>query len=74
MLKTTDELKDRIEARKHDLLSKLHELKADTRREAIEASDVARAKLEELEQYLKDGWTNVSEATRAKLNRWLDRG
>lgn len=73
MLKTNDELKDRIEARKHDLLSRLHELKADTRHEAMEARDTAKQKLDELENYLKDGWDKVSDATRAKLNKWLDR-
>lgn len=73
MLDTKDELRDRIEARKHDLLARLHELKADTRHEAIEARDAAKSKLDELEQYLQAGWDKVSDATRAKLNNWLDR-
>ena len=43
MLDKGDELRDRIEARKHELMSKLHDLKADTRAEARES----RAKLDQ---------------------------
>ncbi len=29
--------------------------------------------LDELEEAVKDGWDNLSDAVRDKLNRWLDR-
>ena len=73
MLSKTDELKDRIDARKHELLKKFSELKADTRHEAIEARTVVKHKLDELELYLKVGWDKLTEATHTKLNDWLQK-
>lgn len=72
MLEKTDELKDRIEARKHELMSKFADLKADTRHEAGKARDAIKAKLDDLEVSLKEGWNNLSEAARTKLNQWLE--
>jgi hypothetical protein len=69
----TDELKDRIEARKHELLAKLNELKADARAEAASRRDSIKLRLDEVEAYLKDGWDSVSDAVEQKLNSWLDR-
>lgn len=69
----SEELKDRVEARRHQLLSKYNELKADTRREASEARERLKARLDELEDSLKSGWNNMSDAVKAKLNQWLDR-
>jgi hypothetical protein len=69
----SEELKDRVEARKHQLLSKYNELKADTRKEASEATRKLKARLDELEDTLKSGWNNMSEVAKTKLNQWLDR-
>ncbi len=73
MITTADELKDRVEARRHQLMAKLSELKADTRHEAGEARDKIKQGLSDLEDTLRDGWDNVSDAVRTKLNSWLDR-
>lgn len=73
MLDKSDELKDRVEARKHELLSKYNDLKADGRAEAAKNRDKIKAKLDELEVDLKDGWDKVSDSVRAKLSSWLDR-
>ncbi|HSK00335.1 MAG TPA: hypothetical protein VK932_03800 [Kofleriaceae bacterium] len=73
MLDKGDELKDRVKARKHELQSKYNELKADTRKEASAARDRVKARLDELEETLKTGWDNLSDAAKAKLNQWLDR-
>lgn len=73
MLDKSDELRDRIESRKHELLAKYNELKADTRREASGARDRIRARLDELEQHLKSGWNKVNDDVRTKLDRWLER-
>jgi hypothetical protein len=72
MLSNTDQLKDRINARKHELLSKYNELKADSRKEAAEARDKMKAKLDDLEDALKDGWDNLTDKVTARLNQWLD--
>ena len=69
---TLAELKDRIEARKHDLLAKLNELKADTRHEASATRDKLKVKLDELEVHLKEGWEKMSEAVKGQLGKWLD--
>jgi hypothetical protein len=73
MLKKTDELRDRYEAKKKRLSARLAELKADGRHEAIEARDKIQQKLREAEEWVKDGWEKMSEPTAAKLNEWLDR-
>ena len=71
-MSNTDELKDRIEARKHELLAKFSTLKADTRPEAAAARDSLKVKLDELETHLKDGWDKMSDAVRGQLNKWLE--
>ena len=48
MLGKSDELRDRIEARKHELLAKYNELKADSRRDAADARTRVKARLDEL--------------------------
>lgn len=68
----TDELKNRIEARKHELLARLETIKADTRHEAAAARDSIKVKLEELETHLKDGWEKLSDAVKTQLNKWLE--
>jgi hypothetical protein len=73
MLDKSEELRDRIESRKHELLAKYNELKADGRKEASEARDRIKARLDELEQHLKGGWNKVSDDVASKLNTWLDR-
>lgn len=73
MMKKSDELKDRVEARKHELLSRYNELKADSRHDAIEMRTKLKMKLDELEKDLKSGWERVDDKVRAKLSKWLDR-
>jgi hypothetical protein len=73
MMNKGDELRDRVEARKHELLAKYNELKADTRHEAAEARTRLKTRLDELELQIKDGWAKVSDDVRTKLNHWLDR-
>lgn len=73
MIEKSDELRDRVEARKHELLSKYNDLKADSRHEAAEARTRIKARLDELEAHLKAGWAKVNADVRTKLNQWLDR-
>lgn len=71
MYSTSDELKDRINVRKFELMAKLAEFKADTRAEASSDIDAVKAKLAKLEHSLKDGWDNMTEAVKTQLNDWL---
>lgn len=73
MTDKSEELRDRIEARKHELLAKYNELKADSRHEAEQARTRIKARLDEVELYLKAGWTKVTDEVRTKLSRWLER-
>ena len=68
-----DELKDRIEAKRHALQARLAELRADARSEARESRRKIERSLGELDDYLRDGWHNLSEGVSAKLNHWLNR-
>jgi len=67
MSNQTKELKDRIDAKKHELMARLSELKADTRAEAGEQTAKIKERLDELEEHLKAGWDKAA----AKLNEWL---
>jgi len=71
MLNKTDELKDRVEAKRLELTARLVTLKADTRHEAIAAKDAVVRGLAELEVTLADGWDKVSDTVKTKLNEWL---
>ncbi len=72
MLNKSDELRDRVEVRKHELLAAYNQAKADARKEASAARDKAKAKLDELEAHLKDGWEKVNDSVRLKLDKWLE--
>jgi hypothetical protein len=67
----TNELKNRIEAKKHELLARYNELAADARAESVEQRTSIKRKLDELEQHVKDGWEKLTENVSAKLNDWL---
>ena len=73
MLDKSDELRDRVEARKHELLAKYNELKADSRKEAAAARTRLKARLDEIEGHLKADWAKLSDDVRTKLNSWLER-
>ena len=69
------DLESRVTARRAELIAKLVELKADTRREAIEARDKLKAKLSELAHIVKwgivDGWASLGDPVTHKLDQWL---
>ena len=66
-----DELRDRIEAKKKQMESRLSELKADSRSEARAELKELEAKLEELTATLKSGWNDLTDSVAGKLNDWL---
>jgi len=68
---TTAELKNRIEAKKLELQSRLATLKADTRAEAQTTTRQIKDKLTEVEIYLKEGWEKVAGPIEVKLHEWL---
>ena len=66
-----DELKDRIIAKRKRLEAQLSELKADARSTSREQAQKLQSQLDELNESLKGGWDNLTEAVARKLNTWL---
>ena len=50
-------------------MSRLAELKADTRAEAREQSSKIKLRLDEVEGYIQEGWDKAN----VKLNEWLNK-
>jgi hypothetical protein len=73
MLSKHDALRDRVEARKHELLAKCDQIKADTRHEAAQARTRLKVRLDELELHFKAGWAKVHNDVRTKLKTWQER-
>lgn len=65
-------LKERVEARMQLLQAKLAELNAKGNVEATDAKVSVQRKLDEIKENIKDGWDNLNDAARERLNRWLD--
>jgi hypothetical protein len=69
------DLETRVANHKRDLIAKLVELKADTQDGAAEARDLLKKRLSELHHLVKEGlvngWANVSDVTRVRLDNWL---
>lgn len=72
MLRNREELKDRIESRRHELQSRIAELKADARSDSRQEIDRLQRKLGEIERDLQAGWERLSEEAAARLNRLLE--
>ncbi len=70
---TREQLKDRVNVRRHELMARLTELQADARNEAAAARDIISMRLYELDELLKDGWDDLSTSAAARLDRWLER-
>jgi hypothetical protein len=66
------ELKAKIEAKKSELQKKFNELKTDSGKDAAEQRAKLKHKLDELEHHLKTGWDKMSDAVKAKLDKWLE--
>ena len=78
MTMTMDELKTRIEAKRHELQARLNELKANAQQVASDAKADAKEELSNLETKLKDlsellreGWDNVTDRIGDQLRSWL---
>ncbi len=63
-----EELKSRVEQKKHELMARLAELKADSRAEAREQQSKIKLRLDQLEDYVKEGWDKAQ----VKINEWLN--
>ncbi len=65
-------LKERVEARMQLLQAKLAELNAKGNVEATDAKVSVQRKLDEIKENIKDGWDNLNDAAKERVNRWLD--
>ena len=66
-----EELKARFDAKKKQLEADIAALKADARGGANDKIAATQGRLKEMEESVKDGWDNVTEAISQKLNDWL---
>jgi uncharacterized protein YicC (UPF0701 family) len=71
--KAQDELKAKIEAKKQELNAKIDELKDDESKEGQAKKKAAKDRIMELEKELEQGWSNMSDAVKSRLNKWLKR-
>ena len=69
-------LESRVNTRRAELIFKLTELRASLHLDAVEAGDRVKARLSELSHIVKegvvDGWGNLGDTVKRKLDRWLD--
>ncbi|HDS00378.1 MAG TPA: hypothetical protein ENO22_02985 [candidate division Zixibacteria bacterium] len=67
----TNELKARVEAKKKELEQNLTQLKAEAHGKKNDEIEKLENQLNELNELIKDGWDNISEAAVEKINSWL---
>ena len=67
----TDELKNRIESKKLSLQAKIKELQSDTQATSREEAQKLQSKLDSLNESIKGGWDDLTDAVAGKLNDWL---
>lgn len=68
---TTQQLKDRIEAKRKHIEARILELKADASEKSHAKAKELEHELRDLKRYLSDGYENLQDATVSKLNEWL---
>ncbi len=73
MLSKHDELRGRVEARKHELLAKYDQVKADTRHEAAAARTRLKVRFDKLELHFRTGSAKVHGGARTKLRTCQER-
>ena len=69
----TEALKKRVEARKHELMAKLNDSLADGAEKKDETESELREQLAELQDAVRSGWDNLSDAAVTKIEGVLDR-
>jgi prephenate dehydrogenase len=72
-----EDLEIRVANRKQELITEIIEFKKSSRIDAAEAIERLKARLTELARLMKegvvDGWANVGERSRTKLDAWIAR-
>lgn len=71
MSNSKEELKHRVEQRKHELKAQLEKFKAGVHGTQNEEINRIESKLSELDSLIEDGWDNISDAVTERLNAWL---
>ena len=66
------ELRARIHAKRKQLEADLARLQAEGHAQSNAARAEIKRKLSDLDEYLHQGWDNVTEQVTAKLNQWLE--
>ena len=66
-----DELKNRVEARKHDIEAEIARLKADAGEKQRDRIERLEKRLQEASDVVKGGWQDLSDSVVSQLNDWL---
>ena len=67
----TAELKNRVEAKRHEIEAEIARLKADAEQDHRERIERLESRIQRLGDSLEDGWKNLSDSVVNKLNDWL---
>jgi prephenate dehydrogenase len=72
-----EDLETRVATRKQELITEIIEFKKSSRVDAAESIERLKARLSDLAHLMKegvvDGWANVGERSRVKLDAWIAR-
>ena len=72
-----DDLETRVANRKRELITEIIEFKKSSRVDAAESIERLKSRLSDLAYLMKegvvDGWANVDERSRVKLDAWIAR-
>ena len=72
-----ENLETRVATRKRELITEIIEFKKSSRLDAAESIERLKARLTDLARLMKegvvDGWANVGEHSRVKLDAWIAR-
>ncbi len=71
MTTSKEELKHRVLAKKHELQQKLEQFQADAQGKADQKVGQIESKLKEMDDILRSGWEQLTEAGANRLNEWL---
>lgn len=66
-----EELKNRVEARKHDIEAEIARLKADAGEKQRDRIEQLENRLQEASDVVKGGWQDLSDSVVTQLNDWL---
>lgn len=66
-----EELKNRVEAKKHEIEAEISRLKADAEAEHRDRIEKLESRIRRASDAVQDGWNDLSDSVVTQLNDWL---